>query len=138
MVQNNEQFIEGFNERTRKTFTGKIGQYIEKAEDDKLLMILDITPDHYNGLGIVHGGVISTLIDDAMGAVAMLKSRYVVTINLDVRFLAPFKEGKIYARSEVVHQSRSMITTECKLYDEEGNLGATGTGTFKIINPKTM
>jgi uncharacterized protein (TIGR00369 family) len=96
---------------------------------------LDAKPQHLNLIGIVHGGVLSSLLDNAMGIIIMTArpEEKVVTTNLNVHFVSPLKEGRLLVTAEIVHQSRKMITTQGRVTDSEGNLGTIGTGTFRVI-----
>ncbi len=92
---------------------------------------------HFNGNGTLHGGVHASLIDNAMGlSVASLTGVRTATIALHVHFLGTVREGRITCRSEVVHRTRRMATVEGRVYDQEDNLVAIGTGTFRIFEKK--
>ncbi len=56
----------------------------------------------------------------------------VMTIQLSIQYLKPVIESAIYSEATVVHQSRSTVLVEGKLFDEEKNLVAHSTGTFKV------
>jgi acyl-coenzyme A thioesterase PaaI-like protein len=51
--------------------------------------------DRYVGApGLVHGGILATLLDEVMGAVPLTSTSPRVTASLDVRFRAPVKLGR--------------------------------------------
>ncbi|SDN70240.1 uncharacterized domain 1-containing protein [Paenibacillus sp. yr247] len=118
------------------TFWGYLGCQFESADEDKLVISLDLLPHHLNVLGIVHGGVLSALLDNAMGAAAMRArpNEQVVTTSINVHFLSALREGKLFATIEIVHQSRKMITLSGTITGENGELSAMGTSTFRVIN----
>lgn len=58
---------------------------------------------------------------------------FVTTINLNVSYLKPFKEGIIWSHGTLLNQGRSICIVESRLYDESGQLMTHGTGSFKII-----
>ncbi|MNR34424.1 Thioesterase superfamily protein [compost metagenome] len=84
---------------------------------------------------MVHGGVTSSLLDTAMGIIAMIArpEEKVVTTNLNVHFVSPLYAGRLLVTAELVHQSRKMITAQGRVEDSEGNLGTMGTGSFRVI-----
>ncbi len=83
-------------------------------------------------LGVVHGGVISTLLDEAMGwAPTLAIKRMFVTAELTVRYLKPFPIGKamlIEAWPERVSRRMALVSGQVK--DEAGELYASATGKY--------
>ncbi|MFC0214643.1 PaaI family thioesterase [Paenibacillus chartarius] len=124
-------------EAAEPTFWGYLGCRFVSAEQDgsRVVIGLDIQPHHLNMLGIIHGGVLSSLLDNAMGIAVMLArpDSKVVTTNLNVHFVSSLRGGKLTVSAEIVHQSRRMITATGSVYGEAGQLTAMGTGTFRII-----
>ncbi len=43
--------------------------------------------------GVVHGGVLASILDEAMGRVSVLEHRWVMTARLELRYRAPAKIG---------------------------------------------
>ncbi|MNR64589.1 Thioesterase superfamily protein [compost metagenome] len=70
-----------------------------------------------------------------MGLVAMAAkpNESVVTTNLNLHYMAPIAKGEMKVTAEIVHSSGRMITTQGHVYNEEGQLCAFGTGTFRIV-----
>ena len=74
---------------------------------------------HLNPAGMVHGGVLLTLADHAMSAVAWQHSQRqpCVTVQLDSQFLAPARAGDwVQARVDITHSSRSMVFASAQLW----------------------
>ncbi len=70
--------------------------------------------------GIVHGGIIATLLDEAMTRLACVVYGAVVTAEMTVRFVAPAKIGeKISIRGEIASESRKLIEMKASLYAGE-------------------
>lgn len=130
-----ELYIERLVQDAAATFWGFLGCQLASITGTKVVVTLDVKPHHLNPIGILHGGVLSSLLDNAMGISTMVARRgeKVVTTNLNVHFVAPIKAGKVFVSGEVVHQSRKMITTEGRITDQEGNLSAVGSGSFRVI-----
>ncbi|MBD0383109.1 PaaI family thioesterase [Paenibacillus sedimenti] len=130
-----EQRLQRLAAAAEPTFWGFLGCEFVSMEAGVVTVALDAKPHHLNLIGIVHGGVLSSLLDNAMG-IAIMTARpeeKVVTTNLNVHFVSPLKEGRLLVTAEIVHQSRKMITTQGRVTDSEGNLGTIGTGTFRVI-----
>ena len=101
------------------------------------VLYLDAEELHFNGYGTLHGGVYTSLIDNAMRlSISSLVGLRKATIQMDVHFLGAVREGRITCRSEVVHKTRRTATAEGRVYDQEGNLVAMGMGAFRIFEKR--
>jgi uncharacterized protein (TIGR00369 family) len=130
-----DQYLKQTAEAAENTFWGFIGCRLEKTEDGKVTASLDIKPHHLNNAGIVHGGVLTSMLDNAMGAAALMARPFekVVTTNLNVHFVTSLREGKMLATGEVIHQTNKTLTLYGTITGENGELSAMGTGTFRVI-----
>lgn len=84
--------------------------------------------------GIIHGGVIMTALDTAMGfAATAATGKNNVTLELKVNFLEPLDGGvyEIYAR--VLRRGRHTVVVDGELY-KEGALAAKALGTYFILD----
>lgn len=98
--------------------------------------------------GILHGGVISSVLDMAGGVAAMVaviqktsitdvtelasiigKSS---TIDLHVNYIRPGKGEQFVAKARVMHSGRKISFAQMELYNNQSTLIATGTGTYLI------
>lgn len=82
--------------------------------------------------GVVHGGVLATLLDETMGWAASLKcDRMFVTGELTIRYKKPFPaetEMVVEGRAESVTRRLAHISGEVR--DKEGNVYATASGKY--------
>ena len=94
---------------------------------------------HYNPIGLVHGGLAATLLDSAMGCAvhATLEPGWTYgTLDLTVRFVRPITAdtGRILCEGVVVHRGGRTATTEGRVWVEEtGKLLAHGTGSALLL-----
>ncbi len=124
-----------FNEEVE--FARHIKLRVEEVEPGRAVLYTDVEEIHLNGSGSLHGGVYTSLLDNGMGlSLASLVGLLVATTQMNVHFLGPVREGRITCRAEVVHSTRRTATVEGRVYDEEGNLVAMGTGAFRIFQRK--
>ncbi len=89
-----------------------------------------VSEDQCNHAQVLHGGIISTILDEIMGMTLItLKIEHLyVTINLHVDFLFGAKAGeKVTAVSEVYRVGKKIANVEAKLYNAEGKLLAKST-----------
>nr|WP_137937719.1 PaaI family thioesterase [Chitinivorax sp. B] len=94
---------------------------------------------HYNPIGTVHGGIISTLLDSAMGCCihTMLPAGVgYSTLEIKVNFVRPVsvKTGTLRCEAKVIHTGSKAATSEGRLVDRDGKLYAHGTTTCIILN----
>ena len=89
-------------------------------------------PEHLNPLGVVHGGILSTLLDSAMGCAVhttLAAGETYTTLELDVKFVRPVRAGQglVTAEATVIHGGRQTATAEARVLDAEGRLYAHAT-----------
>jgi uncharacterized protein (TIGR00369 family) len=93
---------------------------------------MKLGPQHMNNVGIAHGGALCTLLDIAMGTAARTHAgRPVITLDMQVAFLAPGRAGVLFAEGRVVKGGRSVLFCEAEIRDEAGELIAKSSGVFK-------
>jgi acyl-CoA thioesterase len=97
---------------------------------------LDLEPHHLNPGGIVHGGVLATLLDACIGLALRTKlgmeSEH-VTIKLDVNYLSPARTGALIGRGKAVRTGGRVSYGEAELFTEDGTLVAKGAATFLVV-----
>ena len=98
------------------------------------------TEDMANHSGFVHGGMISTLADSAMGrSVRTIKPGVVRAMSFDLKlnFITAAKIGEtLRATARVVHAGRRTVVTECRVEGPDGKLVATASATFAVTREK--
>lgn len=95
--------------------------------------------DHYNPLGTVHGGWISTLLDSAVGcAVQTLlgPGKAYTTIELKVNMVRAVTVGvpRLRAEGRVIHAGATIATAEGRLIGPDGRLYAHASTTCLIFD----
>ena len=84
-----------------------------------------------------HGGILSAIIDVAADyAIAAKIGRPVPTIDLRVDFHKAAMPGDLIAKARVVRLGSQYSTAEALLYDKEGELVASGRGTYFTASPR--
>ncbi len=108
---------------------------------DEGVAIFDGEPgeEHYNPIGVVHGGYASTILDSALGCAVhttCAAGEGYTSQTLEVKYLRPITRdtGVVRAEAYVVHRGKKTATSEAKLTAVEGGkLLATGTSTCLIL-----
>lgn len=116
-------------------FHAGLGLRIEDAGRGEVSLSLEAKPEHLNLQGLVHGGVLATVADTAMGLAirtALQPGRRHVTIELGVHYLRPAREGRLSAVGTVVRIGSQVAFAEAEVHDERGRLLARASGTFSV------
>jgi uncharacterized protein (TIGR00369 family) len=92
---------------------------------------------YQGGGGMAHGGIIATLLDEAMGKVCRFRNARAVTAELTVEYLKPVRVDReiVVEAFETEQKGRNLFQTG-EIRDATGELLARGKGRFVILNQK--
>ena len=88
---------------------------IDDGIDGEAVAALDVSDRHLNPNGVVHGGVVFTLVDTAMGRATMSvleEGRICASIEVAVRYLRPITGGRLVATASVLRAGRRIVHLE--------------------------
>ncbi|MDR3680181.1 MAG: PaaI family thioesterase [Flavipsychrobacter sp.] len=94
---------------------------------------------HYNPIGTVHGGVITAILDSAMGCSlhsTLPAGTGYTTLELKVNFLkaVTIKTGELKAIGKIIHAGSRTSLIEAQLIDKAGTVYAHAVSTCMILN----
>ena len=112
------------------------GMRIEELGDGWARGILQLAPRHANPMGIVHGGVYFTMMDQVAGTAACTGGGLCRTVNCEVRFLAAAQGDRLISRAEAVRMGRSIAVIRAWVEDAAGTVCADGVYTFRMKQPE--
>jgi uncharacterized protein (TIGR00369 family) len=109
-----------------------------EVEEGKAVFQVTPAEQHYNPIGVVHGGLAFTMLDSAMGCCVQTllpagKGYTTLEIKANLVRAITLKTGPIRAIGKVVHMGRQTATAEGRIEDAEGKLYAHGTTTCIIL-----
>ncbi|MEQ8356499.1 MAG: PaaI family thioesterase [Kiloniellaceae bacterium] len=125
--------------RTHGGFADLVGYELAKWEEDLADVALTVERRHLNRSGVMHGGVLSTLIDTACGYCGCYTPqgetpRRAFTLSLTCNFIGAAQEGRcLLARARRTGGGKSVFFADCEVLDEDGRVIGGGQGTFKYI-----
>ena len=96
---------------------------------------LTVRRDHMNPYGLVHGGVVYTLVDYAMGgalAARLEPGERCTTLEIKINYLAPVSGGTLWAEARVIERTKRIGVLEGRVHDHGDQLVALATGSFYI------
>lgn len=108
------------------------------VEPGRLTCELTITQELLNPFGAAHGGVVSALIDHALGAVCfpvIQRGSWPATQEFKVNFTAPARPGPMIAAAEIVSMSKRTAIVRIDVTNN-GRLVCAAQGTVAIMAPK--
>ena len=119
-------------------FLDHIGAKLKNFKEGSAEVELHTEEYHLQHLGFIHGGVISTLMDNTGWYAAMSnldKDHTAVTLEIKINYLKPAKGEYLIAKAKVKRQGRTTSFVTIELMCEE-KLVAYATGTYAILEDK--
>ena len=98
---------------------------LEHIEKGSATISLEVRREMTNPYGNIHGGMMSLVIDEAIGwaVVSLDTENHYTSLTLNVDFLYAIKEGaRLRAESKVLRVGKKIINVECHVYDMAGKI----------------
>lgn len=114
---------------------------LERIEFDGVDIGLELATFHLQPFGIVHGGVLATLIDTATFWSAFLRlpeDTGLVNVDLKLNYLQPVIEGRLLARGTCLRRGNTISYSEARVFDNNARLIAHGTSTLMALPDKGL
>ena len=110
-----------------------------EVEQGRVTVLLDPQEFHYNPLGTVHGGMLSTLLDTAAACAVhstLPAGVGYTSLDLSVKFLRPVTvaSGRLRCEGQVLQRGRRTALAEARLTDAAGRLVAHATSSCMIFD----
>jgi uncharacterized protein (TIGR00369 family) len=116
-------------------FAERLGARAEVADDGSALLRFNAREEHLNQAGTLHGGVMATLVDTAMGAAvrSTVDDDVPATSQLTVTYLRPGKPGDLTVTARV--RSRGEHLTVCDAdVEQDGRSLVHAVATFALLH----
>ena len=121
-------------------FNGLIGHRVVAWRPGFVEFELNVRAELCNANGLLHGGVLMTLLDGASGFACTFNDtattrRLSVTLAFTTQFIKAAREGDTLTIFGAWRPSTSQSTfaAETEIYDQHGDLIANGAGTFRYL-----
>lgn len=118
----------------RGAFTTHNGPYYHRETDEGTAQAFYALPRHCNGVGLIHGGMLSAFLDGLLaGAAARASGASPVTVHLSVDFLDMGRAGEwVIGEANVTRTTRDLAFAEGVARIGERPL-ARASGVFKLM-----
>ncbi len=138
---NPEYSLEIINIVNSSPYPSHMSMRLISVELDRATVELEIGNCHLQPYGIVHGGVLSTLIDTATFWSVFMRIPEdcgLVNIDLKLNYLQAVTAGKLITEGYAIRSGRSISYAEAKVFNEDNELIVHGTSTLKILPGKGL
>jgi acyl-CoA thioesterase len=118
-------------------FTQELGIRTSHEADGTCRLEVSLAPLHMSRAERVHGGLLFTLLDTAMGRSvlsALPAGRGCATVECKINYFRPVQRGTLVATAELKNLSRNTAYSEGSITDEDGQLVARASGTFFLTD----
>ena len=115
------------------------GMKLEKLEDKKSIISCENKKELSQGLGYMHGGMVTAILDTAGGFTAFTvipSNCHLVTSELKINYMRPVISKKVFGIGEVISQGKKLIVVEATLKNEEDNMLAKMMATMFVVEDK--
>lgn len=106
-------------------------------EEDRAVIELEIQPQHLNLAGVIHGGVLTSLLDVALAEAGTYcpypgRMRKAITLSLTTTFTGQCTGGVIQVIGVKRAGGSRIFNSTGEVRDQNGNLLAIAEGTFRL------
>jgi uncharacterized protein (TIGR00369 family) len=116
-----------------------LGVIVEKIAPERVVLRLPFRPDFIQGGGMIAGGIIATLADEAMAHAALANlnpGETTATIEMNIRYLKGCASGEIAAAATLAKKGRRVITLQADISDNSGQTIAQAGASFLVLEKK--
>ncbi|AOY58358.1 MULTISPECIES: PaaI family thioesterase [Desulfococcus] len=142
MPKPNPEYIEELIHVVKTSpFPNHMAMWLSAIEIDSATIMLDTGSCHLQPFGIVHGGVLATLIDTATFWAVFMRlpeDAGLVNIDLKLNYLEPVLKGRLTAQGRTIRFGKSISYAEARVLDADGRLVAHGTSTLMTLPGKGL
>jgi 1,4-dihydroxy-2-naphthoyl-CoA hydrolase len=107
-------------------FPALLGFEIVEQRPGRVVCKLVVADRHKSGIGLVHGGVLTALIDHVLSIVVyphVEVGKWAATVDLKVSYLAPVRDGEVIAEAEIVSLRKRIGAVRIDVRNARGSQG---------------
>jgi len=109
------------------------------AEDQSVVCMPVVTANFEGPPGLLHGGIIATLLDEAMSKAVRVRGLTAMTRQMDVEYLRPVPSATaIRIVGKLVRSEGRKHWTEAQLFDDKLKILASAKGLFVEVRASRM
>jgi uncharacterized protein (TIGR00369 family) len=116
---------------------GPLGFVLKEVGEGTVTWEYTVDRAHYNPNGVLHGGVVMSLLDTAMGhvvsEVVVPQGRFNAAAQFNIHFLLPIRAGTIRAQATLLKIGKRTAVVEGRAFDETDAVLAIATATHVLL-----
>ena len=99
-----------------------------------------VVPEDFAGWqGIVHGGIVATILDELLAYACNQSDRSMLTAEMTVRYRKPVRTGQtIHGIGRITEDRGRLILAEARLFDDSGTLLAEAAGKMMRVSDASV
>lgn len=114
-------------------------QLLFERDGDRVTTTYQAMERHQGFPGYLHGGTISTLLDEAMSRVSLLDNRWTITARMEVKFKHPIRIcDRVKVVAEKLRETRGFLETRGWVEQADGNVAAEASGKFVFLSEEYL
>jgi acyl-coenzyme A thioesterase 13 len=128
-------------ELPRSALLDMIGGELDSWEEGRAVMLIKLEERHMNPRGVLHGGVLTTLMDEATAhAIATVRGLEspLATVDMNVSFLSAARPGdELLCEARTLRVGSAVAFAEAEVRRSgRGDLVAKGRFTYSVLGPR--
>lgn len=107
------------------------------AKKGEIELGFDGKAEFANPAGIIQGGMVAAMIDDAMASIVIAHygmKKMPSTIDLHVHYLRPVRIGPVTVKARITERGRATVFVEAELFEARGKRAAKATSACALID----
>lgn len=142
MLQPNPEYIRELIETVNTSpFPAHMAMRLAVLELDRAVIELKPARHHLQAYGIVHGGVLATLIDTATFWSVFLRipeDAGLVNVDLKLNYLEPVVDGLLTAEGRAIRSGNTLCYAESSVLNSNRDIVAHGTSTLMVLPGRSL
>ena len=125
------------SQRPSGGFADLVGYRLQNWHEDQAEVVMEVGPSHLNRSGVLHGGVLTTLLDTGCGYSGTYCTvpgnvRRAFTLSLNTHFVGTARLGQqLLCKARKTGGGATIFFATAEVRDQEGRLVAQGEGVFR-------
>lgn len=122
-----------FKNKNHVTFDDFLKINLSNLEEGYAELEMTVEEEHLNLIKIVHGGILASIADIAMGIACISCKKKVVTTEMNISYVRSVGvNSKLIAKASVDNNGNNLMRTSCSVFSEDGKLLVKAMGTFFV------
>ncbi|MBI3845039.1 MAG: PaaI family thioesterase [Planctomycetes bacterium] len=121
-------------------FPRLLGMAIDDVAEGTCTLTVRMRDDLKQRYGVMHGGVLATLVDSAVAFALyslVTPGDEITTIEMKTNFLAPVRDGDVArAEARILKKGKSIAVGDVHVRNGAGELVGSGSATYMLLGPK--